>query len=76
MRIYTVVTYDRAHRYYYYGTKKEAVADAKRFRQQYREDDEIDSWSVEIEVINVEPTRAGIARAMQDIIDMACANEF
>lgn len=76
MRIYSVVTHDRAFRYYYYGSKKEAVEDAWRFRQQYREDDEIDNWSVEIETIHVEPTRAGIARALQDVIDMTCTNEF
>lgn len=75
MRIYSVVTYDNAHAWYYYGSRKEAEAAARQFRQRYKEDGEYDNATVEIEVIRVAPTRAGVAQAIQDVIDMTCVNE-
>ena len=74
MKIYNVVTYDTAHAWYYYGSRKEAETDARIFRQRFKEDG-YDDATVEIDVINVTPTRAGIAEAMQDVIDMTCVNE-
>lgn len=74
MKIYRVVCYDRAYEYYHYATKKEAVREARLIRKMCEEEGRED-MTVDIEVIDVEPTREGIAAALQALVDFTCMNE-
>lgn len=74
MKIWRVTTYDNAHAWYHFGTKKEADAEARKFRRDLA-DDGFDDASVEVEAVEVQPTRVGIAAALQDFVDQTCINE-
>jgi hypothetical protein len=69
MKIYDVTSYDEGGNasYFYEATKADAL-ERKRLL-------EADGHEAKIDIINVEPTREGIARALNDIIAMLCVNE-
>lgn len=74
MKIYQVTAYDNAHSWFFFGTKKEAVRAAKTLRADYA-DSGYPNATIEIEAIDVEPTRTGIAAALQWFVDVSCINE-
>jgi hypothetical protein len=74
MKIYRVVCYDNAHSFYHFGSRKEADAFARQTRLDYK-DSEFDNATIEVETVEVRPTRAGIADALQTLVDYTCMNE-
>ena len=74
MKIYLVTAYDSAYCWYFCATKKEAIALRRTLRENYAESDYPDA-QIEIEPMEIAPTRKGVADALQDFVDMTCVNE-
>jgi len=72
MKIWEVTENDSALRLFWYATKKEATAHARTYN---KERDNNASLPAEIRAVKVTPTRAGIAAAMNSVINMTCFNE-
>jgi hypothetical protein len=71
MKIYEVTGYDSGGPTTYYEPTKRAAELRKRAMKQ-----EADDWDeIEIKPMIVEPTRVGIAKALQYVIHLTCANE-
>lgn len=68
MKIYEVSGHDKGLSHFYEPSKDAAN---RRKREMKKES----YANVEIRVIDVAPTRAGIAKAMNDLINILCANE-
>jgi len=72
--IYRIHEHDYMTRFYFYATKAEA-------EKHVREYDGADGFDLEhgamceLEAIEVKPTRAGIAAALNDLMDLTCFNE-
>ena len=74
MRIYEVTGYDSGGpTTFYVPTKKAALL---RVAEMKSEATDASPWdSIEIKPMDVQPTRAGIAKALQYVIHLTCANE-
>jgi len=79
MKIWQVTTNDTQLRLYWFATKAEADRHAREYRkesiEEARQENGWKHWHVEVEAIEVEPTRAGIAEALNHVISMTCFNE-
>lgn len=71
MKIFRVVVYDGAFAYYHFGSKREASENVRQFKKDFRGED----VSIEIEPLEVTPTRDGIAKVLQDLVHYTCMNE-
>lgn len=67
MKIWQVVENDTQIRFYWYATKKEALA--------HEYDPPFEGATCEITSIDCKNTRAGIAEAMNFVISLTCFNE-
>jgi len=73
MKIWQVTTNDTQLRLYWFATKAEADRHAREYRKESIEGGKY--WHVDVEAIEVEPTRAGIAEALNHVISVTCFNE-
>jgi hypothetical protein len=74
MKIYEVTGYDSGGPTTYYEPTLRAAEYRK--REMKKQATKHDPWdAIEIKPVTVMPTRVGIARAMQYVINMTCANE-
>ena len=71
MRIWQATEHDYQMRFYWFATKKEALA----HKRAYNPPPHWESGSCEVESIDVSTTRAGIVKAMNWIMDMTCYND-
>lgn len=74
MKVYRVTTHTEAFRWFHCPTLREAKALGAQLYRDYRED--WPSVTVDIDTINVTPTRAGICEALDDFVRLAGTNEF
>lgn len=72
MRLYRVSVHTEAFRWYHFATRREADA----FVREQRDDLEGETFTIETDVFDVKPTRAGIAEALDDFVSLTCTNEF
>lgn len=73
MIIYRVIAYDVAHTWWHFATKREAEAKRRELLRDLREI--FDHPTCEIDAVEVKPTRAGIAEALNDFVSLTCLNE-
>lgn len=72
-KIYRVMTQDHMIRHHHFATKREAQAFAREWAKESNPDG--DFGAPEIDTITVELNARGIAQALDDFIDLTCANE-
>jgi len=69
MKIWQVTTNDTQLRFYWYATKREADAHARKYKKENPGD------TAEVEPCNFPAGRVGVVKAMNWVISMTCFNE-
>lgn len=72
-KVYRVMVQDHMIRHYHFATRREAVAFGREWMGE--NNDSGDCPPPEIDTLVVELNARGIAQALQDFIDLTCANE-